>query len=135
MKTTIESFVTKQDANLLRTLFQRPDLEAARRGGAMNPLIDALREARVVDTVPATQVRLGSTVRYIDERTGSTNLVTLTLPKDANTAPQHISVLSPVATALLGRAAGERIEVSLPGDRTTALRIVEVAQEEVLTEA
>jgi len=122
----IGTLLTKRDALVLRHLLQRPDLEAERRDGAMNPLLDLLREARVVDDLPGTRVGLGCSVRYIDDDTGTSETVTLVLPQNARPRAGRISVLSPLGSALLGRAAGERVLVERPGGRASEVTIVDV---------
>ena len=126
MKPTMEPFITKGDAMLLRSLLQRADLEPARRAGNMDSLLETLREARVVDNLPGPRVRIDCRVRYIERATGVLREVVLTLPEDAAPSQRRISVLSPLGGALLTRAPGDRITVDLPGDRTAEYVIVEV---------
>lgn len=61
--------------------------------------------------------RIGSQVRLVDLHDGAVMVVKLVLPEKSN--PQHglLSVLSPLGSAILGKKAGEKVEVSSFGYR------------------
>lgn len=78
-----------------------------------------LAEAEVVETpVAQGEVRPGSTVVVRDEADeGEVERYTLVGPAEADPAHGRISVESPVGRALLGRRAGEVVEVDTPAGR------------------
>lgn len=88
-----------------------------------------LRHAKVVDHEPAGAdiVGIGSRVTIDDlasGRTTSYQVVAWRTPSlDAT-----VSAASPVGQAILGRAAGEEVAITLPGGRTRRLRIAQVDQ-------
>ena len=72
-------------------------------------------------------VRMGSHVRYCDDRTGEIRDVVLVYPHEADIALKRISVLTPVGAALIGLSAGQSIEFQTPGHQKRSLRILGVA--------
>lgn len=87
-----------------------------------------LRRATVVEPqdVPPDVVTMNSTVRFQIESTGETFLMTLRYPKDLDGSPDQISVLAPIGSALLGLAAGSRIDWPRLEGSSTSVRIEEV---------
>jgi regulator of nucleoside diphosphate kinase len=69
-------------------------------------LLGELARARLVDdgAVPATTVRMGSTLTY--EAGGRTRRVSLVYPPDADIAAGRVSILTPIGTALIGLSEG-----------------------------
>jgi len=103
-----------------------------------DPGVDALRNeldrATVVEPteVPPGIVTMNSTVRFVDDSTGSKFEVTLVYPEGAG-SPDKVSVLAPVGSGLLGLAVGQSISWEVPGRRTLQIRVLEVvAQPEAL---
>jgi regulator of nucleoside diphosphate kinase len=76
-------------------------------------------------------VRMGSRVRYRDERTGEVRDVVLVYPHEADIALKRISVLTPVGAALIGLSVGQSIEFRTPGHQKRSLRILGVANEKL----
>jgi regulator of nucleoside diphosphate kinase len=72
-------------------------------------------------------VRMGSQVRYRDERTGDIRDVMLVYPHEADIALKRISVLTPVGAALIGLSVGQTIEFQTPGHQTRSLTILSVS--------
>ncbi len=87
-----------------------------------------LDRAEVVEPrdMPPTVVTMNSTVRFALEDTHEEFSLTLVYPRDADGKGEHISVLAPVGSALLGLSTGEHIEWPGPGGRSIRVRIVEV---------
>ena len=89
-------------------------------------LRERIAGAVVVEDAPATtgKVGFGSTV-VVREEDGSERTWTIVSSRDAAPADGRLSADSPVAGALIGRATGDQISVSLPrGTRTmTGVRI------------
>ena len=73
-------------------------------------------------------VRMGSQVRYRDERTGDIREVVLVYPHEADITRKRISVLTPVGAALIGLSVGQAIEFQTPGHQTRSLRILSVSR-------
>lgn len=67
----------------------------------------------------ATKFDFGSTAEVVDEATGKTYTWTMVGSSEADLAQGKLSTQSPVGQALLGRSAGESVEVQTPrGGRT-----------------
>jgi regulator of nucleoside diphosphate kinase len=98
------------------------------------PGIDALRgeldRAAVVEPVevPPEVVTMNSTVRFVDEPTGSRFELTLVYP-DAAGSPEAVSVFAPVGSALLGLSVGQSIDWQVPGGRRLNLGVLEVVRQ------
>ncbi|MEA2373551.1 MAG: transcription elongation factor GreA [Thermoleophilaceae bacterium] len=74
-----------------------------------------LGAAVTVDPDPSSQAfDFGRTAEVLDETGGSTRTWTIVGPTEANVAEGRLSSESPVAQALLGRAAGETVSVETP---------------------
>jgi regulator of nucleoside diphosphate kinase len=102
------------------------------------PGIDALRNeldrATVVEptAVPPGVVTMNSTVRFVDDSTGSKFELTLVYPEAAG-LPDKVSVLAPVGSGLLGLSVGQSIFWQVPGGRKLQLRVLDVvAQPEAM---
>jgi transcription elongation GreA/GreB family factor len=77
-------------------------------------------------TEPIHVAALDTTVTYDELPSGIRRTVTLVHPSRADASHQRISVLAPVARALIGRRAGARVEVSLPGGAVRELVVAAV---------
>ncbi len=79
-------------------------------------LKEELNTARVVaqEKMPSDIVTLNSEVRMRDLDSGHERVYKVVFPRDAHLSDNRISVLAPVGTALLGRRAGEILELSTP---------------------
>jgi regulator of nucleoside diphosphate kinase len=88
-----------------------------------------LDRARVVqdDAVLRNVVRMGSEIRYRDERTGGVREVVLVYPHEADTSQHRISVLTPVGAALIGLSVGQAIEFQTPDQETRRLTVLRVS--------
>jgi regulator of nucleoside diphosphate kinase len=76
-------------------------------------------------------VRMGSQVRYCDDKTGDVRDVVLVYPHAADIGLKRISVLTPVGAALIGLSVGQAIEFQTPGRNTRSLTVLGVSNEEV----
>jgi regulator of nucleoside diphosphate kinase len=72
-------------------------------------------------------VRMGSQVRYCDDKTGDVRDVVLVYPHEADISLKRISVLTPVGAALIGLSVGQTIEFQTPGPRKRSLRVLGVS--------
>ena len=73
--------------------------------------------------MPADVVTMNSIVRVRDEADGAERELTLVYPRDA-AAPDRVSILAPVGSALLGLRVGDDIDWPLPGGHATRLRVL-----------
>jgi regulator of nucleoside diphosphate kinase len=76
--------------------------------------------------VPPGIVTMGSRVLFEDADTGRTREITLSYPMEADPASGRISILAPVAAALLGLGIGDSIEWPMPDGRQATLRMAAV---------
>jgi regulator of nucleoside diphosphate kinase len=92
--------------------------------GAM--LAAELARASVVapTDLPVDRVSMHSTVRFISEHDGEPVRLTLVYPREVGSAPDQVSVLAPVGTALLGLQVGSSIDWPLPGGELTRVQIL-----------
>ena len=125
-----ELFVSARDAEALATMLAEHRRANPFEADASDELADLLMEARLVaaDALPADRVALGSTVTYEEQPTGRLRTVTLVLPEAADAAKARISVLSPIALALIGRETGAVVEAPMPNGRSLVIRIVETVR-------
>lgn len=91
-----------------------------------------LKEATRLVVVPSHEmpddvVNIGSDVTYRDEATGHVYSVILAMPQDADIGARRVSVLTPVGTALIGRAEGAVVDCEFPVGTSRRLRILRVA--------
>ena len=121
-----ELLVSARDAEALASVVGDRHL-AARFEDETYALAELLMEARLVpnDKLPRNRVAMNSRVTYREED-GPARTVTIVHPASADPAILRISVLSPVARALLGRRPGDAVTASVPGGRGIALEIVAV---------
>ncbi|MFU8830903.1 MAG: nucleoside diphosphate kinase regulator [Wenzhouxiangella sp.] len=91
-------------------------LEQCPRNAAIG-LEEELARANVVPStdLPPTTVSMNSTVEFFVDDPSQTFSLTLVYPKDAAATENSISILSPVGSALLGLAEGDRISWPRPG--------------------
>lgn len=101
-------------------LKENAEYHAARQEQGLNELRISVLEhhianAEVVDTPAAGgEAEVGSRVIYRDQSTGSETEVTLVHPLEASVPEGKLSVDSPVAKALLGSSAGDKVAFATP---------------------
>jgi len=101
LKENAEYHIAKEDQAHLETKIAR--------------LNERLRNARVVEApVHSDVVVFGTTVTVADEESGSEATWTLVGPTEANVSEGKLSAESPMAKALMGRKAGDAVEVQTP---------------------
>lgn len=120
-----EIFVLASDAERLELIADRLPASAL---DCKNGLLDELARAAIVeaDELPARVVTMNSTVRFEVIAPKEEFCLTLVYPVDLNTAPNQISVLTPIGTALLGMAEGSVIEWPRRDGQTVLVRVLEV---------
>jgi regulator of nucleoside diphosphate kinase len=111
--------VTHEDRLRLNTMLQY--IRAT--GSAQQEYLDALgvelehaQEATSED-VPCDVVTMDSMVELSDLKTGEIDAYTIVYPERANIAMNHISVLAPIGTAILGCRVGDVVKVRTPVGR------------------
>ena len=105
------------------TVFEEAVVDAAR----IARLEEIVRTASVLDDQQVFDGRagLGCAVRVVDDR-GRTDEYTLIGRRLQGSPPDHVSLASPVGTALAGTSAGDTVRVALPDGRDRELRVIEV---------
>ena len=120
--------VTSQDHDRLTRLLET---HASRRDAdACAALESELERARVVapGEIPTDVVTMHSTVRF-READGPAQEISLVYPHSADPSLGQVSILAPVASALLGLSAGESIDWPFPDGRTRRLHVDAVCQQ------
>jgi regulator of nucleoside diphosphate kinase len=85
------------------------------------------RATEVEDSTPLKGViRMGSQVRYCDDKTGEVRDVVLVYPHEADITLKRISVLTPVGAALIGLSSGRSTEFSTPDNRSRSVTVLGV---------
>lgn len=93
----------------------------------VNKLEDELEFAEVVapEDIPADVITMRSKVRLKDLDTNEESVYSIVFPTEANADEGKISVLAPLATALLGYKRGATVKFHAPG-RVRRLQIMEI---------
>jgi regulator of nucleoside diphosphate kinase len=80
-----------------------------------------LKKARVVNShdLPADIVRLNSTVTIKEEKENKIIEVMVVLPEKADIKQKKISIMSPIGTALIGFAKGQKVKWKVPAGNKT----------------
>jgi transcription elongation factor GreA len=84
--------------------------------GRVMELEDKLARAEVIDisAQSGTRVMFGAKVKLVDEETEEETVYQVVGPEEAEIQQGLLSVSSPLAQALLGKEAGDSVEVSTP---------------------
>ena len=88
-------------------------------------LLREMHRARVVDSVPAGIVQMGSTIAFGTEG-GQDRRVKLVYPGEADIAQSRVSILTPIGAALIGLSVGQSIPWSARDGRQQALTVLSV---------
>lgn len=125
-QTTI--YVTKTDLDRLGNMIESAyDQDDRANLPYIRNLKDELGFAEVVasEEVSPDVVTMRSRVRLQDLDTKDESVYSIVFPSEANALEGRISVLAPLATALLGYRRGDTIEFQAPG-RMRKLQVVEI---------
>ncbi len=116
----------KEDVERLRTVVEAHVF--GRDEPAAERLEAELDRATVVPQaeVPPDVVTMNARIVFEDPEAGRRREITLCYPRDADPASGRISVLAPVAMALLGLRVGDSIDWPLPGGRKATFRIASI---------
>jgi transcription elongation factor GreA len=114
-------------------LSENAEYHAAKEAQGLNEarvaeLEDKISRAEVIDTskLSGDTIKFGATVSLEDEDTGDKVKYTIVGDLEANLRDGKISISSPIARALIGKAKGDTVEVTTPkGSRSFAVLKVE----------
>jgi transcription elongation factor GreA len=114
-------------------LSENAEYHAAKEAQGLNEarvaeLEDKISRAEVIDTskLSGDTIKFGATVSLEDEDTGDKVKYTIVGDLEANLRDGKISISSPIARALIGKAKGDIVEVTTPkGSRSFAVLKVE----------
>lgn len=85
--------------------------------GRINELEDKIARAEIIDPSKLTGkvIKFGATVTLIDEDTEEQRVFQIVGESEADVKSGKVSITSPTARALIGKAAGDSVEVNTPG--------------------
>jgi len=108
--------VTIQDKQRLEDLLQEVAVRDSRAHGDLNPLLEELHRAIIVDPkeVPNDVITMNSRADLLDLESGEPVTFTLVFPAEANIDEQKISVLAPIGAGMLGYRVGDEFEWKVP---------------------
>ena len=113
-------------------LSENADYHAAKEAqslneGRVNELEDLIARAEVIDIskLSGEKVKFGATVVLIDEDTEEKKTYQIVGDQEADVKSGRISISSPIARAMIGKAVGDSFEVTAPGG-LRGFEIVEV---------
>ncbi len=92
-------------------------------------LEDKLSRARIIENenIPTDKVYIGACVKLLDEDTQEESAYTLVSPPEADYTQNKLSIESPIGRALLGRKAGETVEIQVPAG-ILRYKIIEISR-------
>lgn len=125
-QTTI--YITKTDRERLGNLIELVRNQNDRAQFAyVNKLEEELEYAEIVapEDIPPDVVTMRSKVKLKDLDTGKENVYSIVFPTEANYDEGKISILAPLATALLGYKRGDTVEFQAP-TRLRRLNVEEI---------
>jgi regulator of nucleoside diphosphate kinase len=109
--------ITQPDVEKLTKLIEMRTKMGTRDRENLNMLAKELERAEIVpaNKISADAVTMHSHVLVRDLNSGVESAYTLVFPPDADIGQGKISILAPIATALLGYSEGDEIEWPTPG--------------------
>ncbi len=124
LKTVERAAVIKalEDARDMGDISENAEYHAAkeRQGfieSRMVELEDKLRRAEIIDVskLSGKKIKFGATVRLADEDTDARSTYQIVGADEADIEAGRLSITSPLARALIGKAKGDSVEVLTPG--------------------
>ena len=108
--------VTSQDRERLEVI---EHMTGAEDRGDLADLVSELGRAVVVpaEQIPANVITMRSRVRLLDLDNGSTHEYTIVYPDEADVAMGKVSIVAPVAAAIIGCREGDEVEWDVPAGR------------------
>jgi len=85
--------------------------------GRINELEDCVARAEVIDIakLSGSTIKFGATVTILDEETEEEHIYQIVGDQESDVKQGRISISSPIARALIGKAQGDSIDVNTPG--------------------
>ena len=95
--------------------------------GRVGELEDLIARAEVIDLtkMSGSKIKFGARVKLVDEDTEEEKTYQIVGDQEADVKEGRISISSPIARALIGKAEGDSVEVAAPGG-ARAYEILEV---------
>jgi len=121
-------YITKTDRERLGALVELVREQGEREQFAyINSLEEELELAEIVEPkdIRADIITMRSKVRLKDLDAGEEMEYSLVFPTEANSGEGKISILAPLATAILGRKSGDTVEFQAPA-RLRRLKVLDV---------
>ena len=132
--TIIEAIATAREFG---DLSENAEYHAAREKqsfveGRILDLEDKLSRAEIIDTSKLSKdsVKFGATVKLVDDDTDEEATYVVVGEYEADINKSRVSVQSPIAKALIGKAAGDVVEVATPKGRKV-FEILEISYEDI----
>ena len=124
----LERYLTQADATVLSRLAEQLLRVRDVKFNAGEDLIDLLSTAILLPENSERKdcVSLDAEVTYAPVGSDDKQVIVIVCPQDANQALARVSVLAPVALALLGRPVGSVVEVPLPFGQVQTVRVLDV---------
>jgi regulator of nucleoside diphosphate kinase len=112
-------YLTKADHAKLLALVQAERQVSGNQ--SVVPLGNELKRAKLVEStaIPPDVITMNSVVRLRELQSKTELEITLVYPKEANLAQRKISILAPVATAVLGCRVGDQVLWPVPKGTAT----------------
>ncbi|WP_372654722.1 nucleoside diphosphate kinase regulator [Halobacteriovorax sp.] len=87
-----------------------------------------LERAKIVldNELPAHVVTMNSTLEYTELKSGKTQEITIVYPQDSDPETHKVSILAPLASALIGLSVGQEINWMFPSGETKRLKVTSV---------
>lgn len=119
-------YTTESDLEQLAQLIENMRNRPLQNGELtyVNTLEDKLESAESVapEKIPSDVITMGSQVKVLDLDTKKAQVWSVVYPEEANYDEGKISILAPLATALLGHKKGDTVLVNAP-TRTRKLKV------------
>ncbi len=121
MKTKERLILSKEDFDIIMVNIKGAGKRTGFSQQEADELEEELKGAKIVsnDEFPPDVVRLNSVVTVKEEVGGKVLKITLVPPPKADIKKMHISVLSPIGTALIGYRKGSRVSWKVPAGQKT----------------
>jgi len=120
-KITNRLVIAKDDYEIIMSYIKRGARTITFNRQDAEGLEGELRKAKLVnkEKLPADLVRLNSKVIIKDEKENKMIELTVVTPEKANIKQKHISIMSPIGTALIGFRKGQQVKWKVPAGKKT----------------
>ncbi|MET0428050.1 MAG: transcription elongation factor GreA [Microvirga sp.] len=110
------------EARALGDLSENAEYHAAKEAQSLNEgrvleLESLISRAEIIDVtkLSGTRIMFGATVKLVDEDTEEEKTYQIVGEPEADVRSGRVSILSPIARALMGKTVGDSVEVTTPG--------------------